>query len=291
MLRRSPSLRRIRSARQTPSRPAGRVSDGVTEPRLGSPSSPKIPSMADAAHTHSSAWPFSMSSSEVWDIRALRHHRHETIRGAELVRHARLRGGAVALGMRRRWCAGRTENVHLLRLLLHGRHLAGVEQPDQRVRKNRGGRACAAQTGPGPGASALGQGHRAALPCARVPWVRAQSRSLGFCAPARPSCRAPSACRGRGWWRVVAATWPAVYRPLACRKARGAAQPLVSAGARQGERRRRLCGRSSRREQRDSILWRDSISGAMGSLLLLPLSTLPNAAEMRAVLHSRRIIR
>lgn len=49
-------------------------------------------------------------------------------------------------------------------------------------------------------------------------------------------------CRGRGWWRVVAATWPAVYRPLACRKARGAAQPLVSAGARQGERRRRLCG-------------------------------------------------
>ena len=53
MLRRSPSLRRIRSARQTPSRPAGRVSDaGVTEPRLGSPSSPKIPSMADAAHTH-----------------------------------------------------------------------------------------------------------------------------------------------------------------------------------------------------------------------------------------------
>ena len=95
-----------------------------------------------------------MSSSEVWDISALRHHRHETIRGAELVRHARLRGGAVALGMRRRWCAGRTENVHLLRLLLHGRHLAGVEQPDQRVRKNRGGRACAAQTGPGPGAIA-----------------------------------------------------------------------------------------------------------------------------------------
>ena len=40
----------------------------------------------------------------MWDISALRHHRHETIRGAELVRHARLRGGAVALGMRRRWC-------------------------------------------------------------------------------------------------------------------------------------------------------------------------------------------
>ena len=58
MLRRSPSLRRIRSARQTASRPAGRVSDaGVTEPRLGSPSSPKIPSLADAAHTHSSARP------------------------------------------------------------------------------------------------------------------------------------------------------------------------------------------------------------------------------------------
>ena len=44
----------------------------------------------------------------------------------------------------------------------------------------------------------------------------------------------------------------------------GAAQPLVSAGARQGERRRWLCGRSSRREQRGSILWRGSISGAMG---------------------------
>ena len=238
------------------------------EPRRGSAGSPKVPSLADAVHTHSSAWPFGMSS-EVWDIRALRHHRHETIRGAELVRHARLWGGVVALGMRRRWCAGRTGNVHLLHLLLHGRHLAGVEQPDQRVRKNRGGWACAAQTGPGPGASALGQGHRAALPCARVPWVRARSRSLGFCAPARPSCRAPSARRGRGQRRVVVATWPAACRPIACRKPRGEAQPLVVAGARQGERRRRLCGRSSRREQRGSILWRGSISGAMGTDRLL----------------------
>jgi hypothetical protein len=126
---------------------------------------------------------------------------------------------------------------------------------------------CAAQTGPGPSASALGQGHRAALPCVRVPWVRARSRSLGFCAPARPSCRAPSARRGRGWWRVVVVTWLAAYRPLACQKACGVAQPLVSAGARQGERRRRLCrgGRSSRREQRGSILWRGSLPGAMGT--------------------------
>ena len=200
-------------------------------------------------------------------MRAPRHHRHESIRRTELVWRARGVGQGVTPGMRWRWCAGRTGNVHLLHLLHHGRHLAGAQQPDQRVRYIRGRQACAAQTGPGPGASALGQGHRAALPCARVPWVRAQSRSLGFCAPARPSCRAPSACRGRGWWRVVAATWPAVYRPLACRKARGAAQPLVSAGARQGERRRRLCGRSSRREQRGSILWRGSLSGAMGTIL------------------------
>jgi hypothetical protein len=40
--------------------------------------------------------------------------------------------------------------------------------------------------------------------------------------------------------------------------ARGSAEPLVSAGARQGERRQWLCGRSSRREQRGSILWRGS---------------------------------
>jgi hypothetical protein len=106
--------------------------------------------------------------------------------------------------------------------------------------------------------------------CVRVPWVRARSRSLGFCAPARPSCRAPSARRGCGWWRVVVATWPAAYRPLACQKACGAAQPLVSEGARQGERRRRLCGRKQPpRAARQHSLARqpfrgEFLSGAMG---------------------------
>jgi len=80
-------------------------------------------------HTQSSARPFSMSS-EVWDIGAPRHHKHEIIRKAELVRRARLRGGAVALGVRGRWCDGRTGNVHLLRRLHHVRHLAGAEQPN-----------------------------------------------------------------------------------------------------------------------------------------------------------------
>jgi hypothetical protein len=46
---------------------------------------------------------------------------------------ARLRGGVVALGMRGRWCDGRTGNVHLLRRLLHARHLAGVKQQNRRV--------------------------------------------------------------------------------------------------------------------------------------------------------------
>ena len=79
-------------------------------------------------HTQSSARPFSMSG-EVWDIGAPRHHKHETIRRAELVRRARLRGGAVALGVRGRWCDGRTGNVHLLRRLHLERQLVHVEEP------------------------------------------------------------------------------------------------------------------------------------------------------------------
>jgi hypothetical protein len=79
-------------------------------------------------HTHSSARPFSMNS-EVWDIKVARHHRQESIGRAELARLARLRGGAVALGVRGRWCDGRTGNVHLLRRLHLERQLVHVEEP------------------------------------------------------------------------------------------------------------------------------------------------------------------